>query len=88
MKKLRLRADDLRVDSFRTSDGDGRETGTVRGHADDCTWFATCLCKTNYYQCGTGPYTIYSCAYTQDERCARTSWEQCGTPPNTPACVT
>ncbi|HEX6370105.1 MAG TPA: hypothetical protein VF006_14385 [Longimicrobium sp.] len=86
MKKLRLHAENLRVESFRTSDAAVRAPGTVQGHADDCTWFASCLCRTAYYQCGTGPHTIYSCNYTYDERCKETSWEQCGTPPATPAC--
>ena len=86
MNKLRLGVENLQVESFHTSDPAVRRPGTVQGHADDCTWFDSCLCKTNYYQCGTGPHTIYSCNYTNDDRCKQTSWEQCGTPPGTPVC--
>ena len=90
MKKLKLKLDALVVDSFRIPNG-ARDPGTVRAHAD-CTWFDSCLCKTAYYYCGTGPHTIYSCDYTADDRCKTadcsgdTSWEQCGTPPGTPVC--
>lgn len=78
MRKIKLRVESLAVESFRTGGG-VRAPGTVRGHGDDCTWVASCLCRTNYYQCGTGPATIYSCTYTADERCTRdTSPEQCG----------
>jgi hypothetical protein len=82
MKKTRLDPERLAVDSFPTTDEqDAQLRGTVHGQAD-CTWFATCLCKTAYYQCGTGPHTIYSCTYTHDYRCGRdTSFEQCATPP-------
>lgn len=82
MKKLKLQIDALAVDSFRPdAGGAGREPGTVHGQAE-CTYFDTCLCKTAYYQCGTGPYTVYSCNYTNDLRCGRdTSFEQCATPP-------
>jgi hypothetical protein len=81
MRKLKLQVENLSVESFVTASPDGKP-GTVHGRADDCTWFATCLCKTNYYQCGTGPHTIYSCTYTNDYRCGKdTSFEQCATPP-------
>lgn len=64
MKKLKLQIDALAVDSFRPDAGAaGREPGTVHGQAE-CTYFDTCLCKTAYYQCGTGPYTVYSCTPT------------------------
>lgn len=93
MKKLRLDTESLRVDSFRTADEAGGKPGTVHGYKPPCTCFDSCLCKTAYYQCGTGPHTIYSCDYTYNESCVRTaidcpdtSWEQCGTPPVTPAC--
>jgi hypothetical protein len=77
MKKLELRIESLEVESFRTG-ADGRDPGTVRGHGDDCTWFDSCFCETAYYYCGTGPATIHSCTYTNDERCTRdTSHEQC-----------
>jgi hypothetical protein len=81
MKKLKLRIESLAVDSFRPDDGAEREPGTVHGQAE-CTYFQSCLCKTAYYNCGTGPYTIYSCNYTNDYRCGRdTSFEACATPP-------
>lgn len=77
MKKLTLRVESLEVESFRTG-AEGHDPGTVRGHGDDCTWFDSCLCRTAYYICGTGPATIWSCTYTNDERCTRdTSPEQC-----------
>ena len=96
MKKMKLQVETLAVESFRTG-AEGRSPGTVRGHGDDCTWFASCLCRTNYYVCGTGPATIYSCTYTNDERCFDTKYDACtgtdwavcgtGTPPEfTPAC--
>ena len=94
MDKLRLRMDELEVESFRTTEGQARKPGTVRGHGEDCTWVDTCLCETAYYYCGTGPQTIHSCDYTNNELCELTavdcrdtSYQQCGTPPITPRCV-
>lgn len=82
MKKLKLDAESVTVESFPTGDapgGDGR--GTVRGEAA-CTYQKTCLCPSAYYYCGTGPHTIYSCDYTNDRYCGPdTSFEQCATPP-------
>jgi hypothetical protein len=76
MDKLKLRPENLTVESFTTADPD-RRRGTVRGH-DDCTWFESCFCRTAYAVCGTGPATIHSCTYTNDERCGLdTSPEQC-----------
>ena len=72
-KKLDL--DTLAVDSFTTAAEDGAR-GTVRAHesvpdaaARGCTCLGTCLCPTAYYNCGTGPYTIYSCEYTANNSC-------------------
>lgn len=77
MKKLRLQAESLSVESFRTG-AEVRAPGTVHGRGDDCTWFESCFCDTAYAICGTGPATIHSCTYTYDERCTRdTSYEQC-----------
>ena len=91
MKKLRMRMDDLQVDSFPTA-STGARNGTVRAHGD-CTYVDSCLCETAYYYCGTGPETIYSCDYTVLYPCQRTavdcldtSYEVCGTPPETPGC--
>ncbi len=88
MKKIRLQAESLAVDSFATGDGSGRVPGTVHARGEDgCTWVDSCLCETAYYHCGTGPETIFSCDYTQTRRCwLDTSYQQCGTPPITPAC--
>jgi hypothetical protein len=84
MEKQKLRIDSLSVESFATDRPvDGR--GTVRGQGDDgCTYVDTCLCKTAYYHCGTGPETIFSCDYTNTWRCWETA--HCPTPPITPAC--
>lgn len=96
MNKRKLRIDSLAVESFSTA-GDSSGRGTVRGHEDDCTWFDSCFCHTAYAVCGTGPATIHSCTYTDDERCFDTKYDACtgtdwavcgtGTPPEfTPAC--
>ena len=77
-KKLSLELEGLSVDSFATEEMPEAAAGTVRGAEDesdapqyfDCTCFNTCLCKTAYYYCGDGYYTIYSCNYTHNESCA------------------
>jgi hypothetical protein len=80
MRKTRLELDTLAVESFDTTalTRDGR--GTVQAHEIEPTppeYACTCrhsdLCKTAYYYCGTGPYTIYSCDYTQNGSCAVTA---------------
>lgn len=89
MKKMRLQVDSLAVESFRTGAEPPRDPGTVHGRGEDgCTWVDTCLCETAYYNCGTGPATLYSCDYTETRRCfgPDTSFQQCATPPITPAC--
>jgi hypothetical protein len=82
-KKLSLELESLAVDSFETSAAnDGH--GTVHGQAAlapqptppeyaDCTCAYSCLCKTAYYHCGTGHYTIYSCDYTANASCKVTN---------------
>jgi hypothetical protein len=77
MKKLRMRVDELAVESFATAGHAGRRRGTVRGRGDDCTWFESCFCETAYAVCGTGPATIHSCTYTNDERCPGTLFDPC-----------
>jgi uncharacterized OsmC-like protein len=78
--KKTLDLDQLAVDSFETTPDAGRERGTVHAHESGdaptptppeyaCTCAATCLCKTNYYYCGTGHYTIYSCDFTVNASC-------------------
>jgi hypothetical protein len=99
MDKLRLSADNLRVDSFPTGGTDAHR-GTVRAHSD-CTWVDSCFCHTAYAVCGTGPATIYSCDYTNDEQCEftavgpcertavdcpNTDYSVCGTRQITPVC--
>ena len=76
MKKLALRLDSLAVESFTTAANPTRR-GTVRGQGDDCTWFDSCFCETAYAVCGTGPATIHSCTYTNDERCEGTMFDPC-----------
>ena len=76
--KKKLDLDALSVDSFDTSAA-AKGEGTVHAHEVDpqptppeyapCTCFYSCLCKTAYYHCGTGPYTIYSCDYTYNGSC-------------------
>ncbi|HEX5727554.1 MAG TPA: hypothetical protein VFX98_18925 [Longimicrobiaceae bacterium] len=78
MKKLRLNLETLAVDSFETS-REGSEPGTVLAqesidptppeYQPACTYFNSCLCKTAYYHCGTGPHTIHSCNFTFDATC-------------------
>lgn len=80
MKKFSLDLEALAVDSFETTVTDA-ERGTVLGREsvqptppepapeDDCTYKGSCLCETAYYYCGTGPFTIYSCNFTNDNRC-------------------
>jgi hypothetical protein len=101
MRKLTLDVDRLSVESFATAAAT-RKTGTVRGHGDDCTWVDSCFCHTAYAVCGTGPQTIYSCTYTNDERCVEdtfvepcartavdcldTSYQVCGTRMDTAVC--
>lgn len=80
MRKKTLDLDGLVVDSFATTSAPDERRGTVHAHDATqgcqptppeypCTCFATCLCKTNYYYCGTGPHTIYSCDYTYNASC-------------------
>ncbi len=65
MRKIRLKLDDLAVDSFNTGDRDGKHAGTVHAHdattiADGCnfsrgTCFQSCA-MTNGYQYCIDPY--------------------------------
>jgi hypothetical protein len=82
-KKLNLELEALAVDSFETSAAsDGH--GTVHGQAAlapqptppeyaDCTCAYSCLCRTAYYYCGTGPHSIYSCDFTYNGSCKVTN---------------
>ena len=74
-KKLSL--DALAVESFETGAAED-ERGTVHAHAGDgCTCVKTCLCRTAYYHCGTGPHTIHSCDYTFNDSCGYDTREGC-----------
>ena len=75
--KKKLDLDALSIESFDTVAPLAVE-GTVHAHEIEptppeyqppCTCFNTCLCKTAYYNCGTGHYTIYSCDYTHNASC-------------------
>lgn len=76
-RKLELDVEALSVESFETTSAP-EARGTVNGNVSPeptppeyigCTCANTCLCKTAYYHCGTGYYTIYSCDYTQNNSC-------------------
>jgi hypothetical protein len=67
MKKLRLNADDVAVESFPTGESPAPPRGTVHGAA--CTYDRTCLCPSAYYYCGDGYQTLYSCDYSKDAVC-------------------
>jgi len=82
--KQKLDLDRLAVDSFETTVAPDGDRGTVRAHESGdapnptppeyaCTCANTCLCKTAYYHCGTGHYTIYSCDYTGNASCLVTA---------------
>jgi len=75
-KKETLDLDRLVVDSFETNPALDDVRGTVQAHEatpacepHPCTCFASCLCQTNYYYCGTGHDTIYSCDFTANASC-------------------
>jgi hypothetical protein len=67
MKKLTLTLDDLRVDSFQTSE-DRQEKGTVVGEQQ-------CTCQTNC-TCPGCPTCYVTCPYTCEETCANTACGQ------------
>ena len=48
-RKLRLALDDIRVETFKTTDGGAPARGTVRGHGDSdpCSGFDTCFCPSS-----------------------------------------
>ena len=69
MKKLKLNADAVAVESFPTGDAaESEPRGTVQARAG-CTYQGTCLCPSAYYYCGDGYQTIYSCDYSKDQVC-------------------
>ncbi|HEU0013399.1 MAG TPA: hypothetical protein VFQ45_06930 [Longimicrobium sp.] len=82
MKKLTLDLDDLRIESFRTTEQEAEERGTVHAH-DQCG--CSCCC-TGYTQpcqatCDTSPsHPGYpSCGNTCDySACYGTCYDSCG----------
>lgn len=79
MAANKLRLDTLHVESFPTTVEAIDTRGTVEGREIEptppvrpCTCNPTDLCKTAYYHCGTGPFTIHSCDYTYNGSCAVT----------------
>lgn len=70
MRKLRLDLENLSVESFPTAAREPAAAGTVEANAAACTCNASCVCRTAYYVCGTGPFTIHSCDYTANRSCA------------------
>lgn len=67
MKKLKLDADQVAVESFPTDAVPAEPRGTVHGAA--CTYHDSCLCPSAYYYCGDGYQTIYSCDYSRVDPC-------------------
>jgi hypothetical protein len=79
MRKLSLRPDDLRVDSFDTTPLDGDGKGTVFGQQCTCQTACTCpgcpTCPATCYVHGNGNTCEHTCAYeytcdTCQETCA------------------
>ena len=58
------------VRGFGSEDSDvPQPTPPVYYEEDKCTCDNTCLCRTAYYYCGTGPATIHSCKYSYNLSC-------------------
>lgn len=74
MNKLRLKLDDLRVDTFSTIPFAGEAGGTVRGHEPESSYFQPCQsydvpCEVDYTD-GCPPYTMAAtCAGTCAQSC-------------------
>lgn len=68
MKKLKLDAEEVAVESFPTGEAPAEPRGTVQAAAG-CTYQGSCLCPSAYYYCGDGYQTIYSCDYSRDAVC-------------------
>jgi hypothetical protein len=66
MKKLTLKPDELRVESFGTLHA-ARSRGTVRGAAE--TLLESCTCDDTYYKC---PDTYIDCPDTYNPSCPHT----------------
>jgi hypothetical protein len=69
MKKLKLDAESVAVESFPTAAAEAQgPRGTVHAEAG-CTYQGSCLCPSAYYYCGDGYQTLYSCDYSKHEPC-------------------
>lgn len=82
MKKLRLRMDDLRVESFATLGGPAQPRGTVRGHEPTVMCSGTCTANpdcTDVFACETyGDCTLAgSCEGTCGNSCDVTCQVSC-----------
>lgn len=73
MKKLKLNADAVAVETFATDSPPEQPRGTVHGEA--CTYNQSCLCPSAYYYCGDGYQTIYSCDYSKAPPCPTSIYE-------------
>lgn len=87
MNKLRLKLDDLRVDTFSTNPSDGEAGGTVRGHGGN-SYFEPCQsyadpCEVDYTDtCPpyTAAATCNTCGYSCNGTCGytcQTCWNTC-----------
>lgn len=68
MRKLRLKLDDLAVESFGTADPRGRKPGTVHGHYD-----------TSWEGCGSGASECQTCRPFGCAQDTVTCFAGCGT---------
>ena len=81
MRKLTLKLDDLRIDSFQTTPGE-RGKGTVFG--EQCTCWTNCTCP----GCPTCDASCNgTCGGTCDASCNGTCGDSCGCDPGTGDCT-
>ncbi|HEX8696172.1 MAG TPA: pinensin family lanthipeptide [Longimicrobium sp.] len=74
MQKLKLKLDDLQVESFPTADGGAKGKGTVKAHDVPTYWLPGCWTAPDYGstcepvytcpECASPPETQYQCAET------------------------
>lgn len=77
MKKLQLKLEDLRVDSFTAADEATLDVGTVRAHAKSDP-FLTCAGGTcNAPTCGATECNISACIASCGETCRITCGDRC-----------
>lgn len=75
MKKLKLDAEEVAVESFPTAEAAGEPRGTVQAAAG-CTYAVSCPCPSALYHCGDMYQTSYSCQYSRMDPCP-TSYYEC-----------